>query len=130
GGRWLLAYLAAIFFLEQLVTAAFDWENNPRRALPLVFVFCVVYFALVQSGIAKRGWRIAFLCLAVISGYLALSDTILRNPVVPYLEMGEAVKDPAKTALGVTWERLDRGSLPRLMHDDKTVWRDMQRARS
>ena len=126
--RWLLVYLAAFFVLEQLGTAAFDWENNPRRALPLVFVFCCAYFAMVERRMEHRAWRIFLASAVVFSMFLAIADTVLQNPVIAYLEMGEAMKDPTKTALAVNWQRLENDSLPELTHDLRPQWFDTARA--
>ena len=128
--RFSLPLLLALFFvLEQLVTAAFDWEINPRRAIPLLFAFSCAYFVVVREKVHLRPWRLAFIAVMGLSALLTLSDALTRNPVVGYMITGEAMRDPTKQVTQVGESALERGHYPKLMRDEERRWWDMPPAR-
>jgi hypothetical protein len=131
GKRMLLVALLPLFFvLEQMVAAAWDWELNPRRAIPVVFAFAVAYCWAAGRAWAHRGWRVAFVALLAFSAVLAMADTIFRSPVLAYIHTGQAVKASPQDALKFEKLRLDRNSMPALMDNEKPViWRDLGTAR-
>lgn len=98
-GARLLILLAVLFLLEQIVTAAYDWENNPRRALPILFVFAWLYSRVVDRHLGNRKWEAAFLLLFALTAFLALADVVLRKPGAGFLHLGEAVRWEPKFAL-------------------------------
>jgi hypothetical protein len=121
--------LFAIFVLHQLATAAFDWENNPRRALPAVLAIAIVYCGIAGRLWGDRAWRIAFIAALVISCALAMADTLLHTPVVQYLTTGQAIQSNPKQTITIGYMRFDNGTMPTLMHDEPLVWRDLPPAR-
>jgi hypothetical protein len=126
--RQLPTALIAFFVLEQLATAAYDWENNPRRALPILFAVSCAYFGVVAAKAHLRGWRIAFTVVMLVSLFLTLSDTLGGNPVVGYLPTGEAMKHPTKQVLQVGQSHLDPIMYPTLKADQPPQWWDVPRA--
>ena len=121
------ALLVLYFVLEQIAVAAYDWESNPRRAIPVIFAFSIAYFVVVRAKVHLRPWRIAFITMLVLSAFLTMSDTLTGNPVIGYIPTGEAIRDPTKHIVTVGESRLD--SYPRLMRDEPLRWWDMGRAR-
>ncbi|HEX9986563.1 MAG TPA: hypothetical protein VGF69_25115 [Thermoanaerobaculia bacterium] len=97
--RWLLILLVAMFLVEQLTTAAFDWENNPRRALPVVVAFACAYCWSIDVTRGDRRWRIAFVALFLFAAGIAFTDVLLGNAGASVLYMGETIRGPAKIAL-------------------------------
>jgi hypothetical protein len=97
--RRLLLLLVAVFVVEQLATAAFDWENNPRRALPVVVAFACAYCWSIDVTRERKGWRIAFMTLFVFTAFIAFADVLLGNAGASVLYMGETIRGPAKIAL-------------------------------
>jgi hypothetical protein len=117
------ALLVLFFVLEQIVVAAYDWESNPRRALPILFAFSCAYFTVVRERLSARPWRIAFVAVLLLSAFLTMSDTITRNPVVGYMHTGEAMRDPTKDVLTVAQSRME--SYSRFVRDERPRWWDM-----
>jgi hypothetical protein len=125
----LVSLLLAIFALHQMVTAGWDWENNPRRALPAVFAIGVAYCWLAARLWPERRWRIAFVAALAISCALTMADTLLHTPVVQYLTTGQAMQMHPKDAITFGYMRFDNGTMPTLMHDEPLVWHDLPPAR-
>lgn len=99
GAHRIVLLLPLIFFLEQLATAAFDWENNPRRALPVLFAFGCAYCWVVGRYAGNRKWAAAFLALFALTAFLAFADVALNKPGAGFLYMGEAIRHEPKEAL-------------------------------
>jgi hypothetical protein len=98
GGTFL--FLLVVFFLvEQLISAAFDWENNPRRALPVFLAFACSYCWAIDAYGAKKWWRAAFLSLFVLTTFFAFSDVILDTPAGVSSYMGEFIRAEPKALL-------------------------------
>ena len=155
----LVALLLLAYALHQIVTAAFDWENNPRRALPVVLAIAIVYCWLADrfwsAGVlagwsggvsppparaetarsqpartpALPVWRVAFVAVLVISCALAMADTLLHTPAVQFLSTGQAIQHNPKEAITIGYMRFDNGTMPTLMADEAPVWHDLARAR-
>ena len=124
-----LASLLALFFLlEQLVAAAFDWENNPRRAVPVVLAVGFALCFIAQRAWPLRRWRVTLIALFAVSAFLSLADTLFRNPVFTYLGTAQAMSRPPKEALAYQNLRLHRDSMPTLMKDEDIKWRDVTNA--
>lgn len=100
GGR-LAILLVAVYFAEQLVTAAFDWENNPRRAYPVFLTFAFAYTWVVDRFYGQRAWRFAFAGLLVLTAALSFSDFLFGQRGIGYLYSGEAIRRAPKSALAV-----------------------------
>ena len=131
--RFLLPVLLPVFLLvEQMVAAGWDWELNPRRAIPVVLSFGFVYVYAVDRMWESRAWRVAFVALMLLSMVLATADTLFRNPAMMYLRTGQAIKFPPRDAIPVGYKKLgDRVSLPKYVpNEEQIVWRDMGRARA
>jgi len=126
---WIIALLPIAFVLEQLAVAAWDWELNPRRAIPVALAFGVSYCYAVNAMWRRRGWRIAFIALLVACGFLAMADTITQSPVLAYLHSGQGVRDAPQQAIAYQDQRLDtNATMPNLANDRPIVWRDLNRA--
>jgi hypothetical protein len=98
-GKKLLFLLVVLFFLEQLATAAFDWENNPRRALPVFLAFACAYCWAIDVNRMRRWWRVAVATLFVFTSLIAFADVIVRTPAAVSLYMGEAIREQPKWIL-------------------------------
>ena len=122
----LVALLLLVFALHQIATAAFDWENNPRRALPAVlaiaFIYCWLADRLWSAGVP---WRIAFVAVLAISCALAMADTFLNTPAVQFLSTGQAVQHNPKEPITIGDMRFNRDTMPTLMADEPPVWHDL-----
>lgn len=105
---WLLLLLVIFFGLEQLFTAAFDPENNPRRALPVVCAFAIAWCWI---ALQKR-WTWLFVALFALTAFLAFADTLLHSAAIPGLYMGEAIRAEPKWVLEFQANRVVIGSLP------------------
>jgi hypothetical protein len=99
--RHLLLLLVVFYVLEQLFTAAFDWENNPRRALPLFFAFACVYCWAAHRRAMQRGWTITFAVLFGFVSLIAFADVLVRTPSSPTLYMGDAIRNPPRYLLEI-----------------------------
>jgi hypothetical protein len=119
-----IALLPLFFLAEQLLAAAFDWELNPRRAIPAVLAFGVAYV-----WVANRGRRGVVIALFALSAFLAFSDTLFDKPGLAFLRTGQAVRHDIHDAMRAERLRLDTDSMPRLLQDEKITWRDTTRAR-
>lgn len=117
---WFPILVVLVFVAEQMGTGAFDWENNPRRALPVVFAFSVALTFAVAQIYASRAWRAAFVGLAALSFVLTFSDRIMKNPVVQMLEMGEDARAEPKWPMKMYAKRLTLEATPILPVDAPT----------
>jgi hypothetical protein len=129
--RWaLIAMLPLFFFLEQMAAAAWDWELNPRRAIPVVLAYAVAWCWALDRVWERRWWRTGALALFALSGVLALSDTLLREPVMAYLRMGQAMRIQPQEAINKENMRLLPYYMPKYLRNEKViVWRDLPTAR-
>ena len=126
----LIALLPLFLFLEQIAAAAWDWELNPRRAVPVMLAFAIAWAWSATRVWQQRGWRIGLIALAAMSMFLGLSDTLLKEPVTAYLRTGQAVRYSPHDAIRIENLRLDHDSMPKLMTNEMTVqWRDAGKAR-
>ena len=124
----LVSLLALFFLIEQLVAAAFDWENNPRRAVPVVLALGFALCWIAQRGWALRRWRVALMAVLACCALLSFADMIFRNPVFTYLGTAQAMSRPPKEALAYQNLRLTPASMPALMSDDAITWHDVTNA--
>jgi hypothetical protein len=120
--------LLLFYALHQMATAAFDWENNPRRALPVVLAIGYVYCWLADRLSPGRAWRVAFVAVLLISCALAMADTLLHTPAVQFLTTGQAIQHNPKEPITIGYMRFDNGTMPTLMADEPRVWHDLGRA--
>lgn len=127
-GNTLMLLLALMFVLEQMVAGLHVWENQPRRAIPLVLAVSYAYFHVVRERIGLQAWRIAFTAVAILSIFLTFADTLRRSPVVAYLGTDVAVNGPPKN-LVLYDSYMSTERFPKLMKDDNPRWWDMERAR-
>lgn len=127
---WIIALLPLAFVIEQMVTAAWDWELNPRRAIPVALAFAVSYVYVVNAMWPRRGWRIAFIALFAFCGFLAVADTLTGSPVLAYLHMGQGVREAPQQAIVYKDQRLNKKeTMPMLHADEALIRRDLGRAR-
>jgi hypothetical protein len=127
---WVLVALLPLFlFLEQMAAAAWDWELNPRRAIPVVLAFAIAWCWSVDQVWDRRWWRIGAIALFVMSGLLALSDTLVHDPVMAYMRTGQAMRIHPQEAAVKENLRLFPYSMPKLLHDTEIDWRDLGTAR-
>ncbi len=138
----LLLLLVIFFGLEQLFTAAFDPENSPRRALPVVCAFAFAWCWIVDRWERRRPggwsgavpaptgrrdaarpagetpafrsawWTVTFLTLFALTAFLAFADTLLHSAAIPGLYMGEAIRSEPKWALEFQANRVAIGDVP------------------
>lgn len=127
GNLKLIALLPCFFVLEQLAAAAFDWELNPRRAIPAVLAFAFAYLYTMDRNWER--WRAVFIALFVMTGFLAMSDTLFGKPAIAYLHTGQAIRHDVHDLVRAERMRLDTDSRPRLAHDEQITWRDVDRAK-
>ncbi len=121
--RFLLVALLPLFFLlEQMAAAAWDWELNPRRAIPAVLAFGVAYVLVIHQ--ARR--RALFIALFALSAFLAMADTLFDKPAMTFLHTGQAIRHDVHDVMRVEPHRIS--SMPRAMEDEPIVWRDTGRA--
>ena len=125
----LIALLVLAFVIHQMATAAFDWENNPRRALPFLLAFAFAYLWAANETWSARGWRITLIALLIIGAVLTMSDRVFKMPVLTYLSTQQAVQRNPKDSIETFRNlRLNKKSMPDWMRDEKTVWHDVSRA--
>lgn len=91
--------LLGFFILEQIASAAFDWENNPRRALPVVFAFGCCWCWLIWRNWSSRPWRLVTFSLLLMTALLAFADTLTSTAGATYLHTPDGIRTPAKDAL-------------------------------
>lgn len=129
-GRALLLSLVAFYLLEQLFTAAFDWENNPRRALPVFLAFAFAWCWTVDRHLGRKWWTAAFLALFALTSLIAFADMLLDTPGAASLYMGDAMRKDAKWPLKFQTGSIEvsdalepalRGSFPRARLSDATM---------
>ncbi len=121
--------LVVFFFCEQMVAASWDWELNPRRAIPVVLAFAIAWCFSLDRVWEQRWWRIGAIALFVMSALLALSDTIFKEPVMAFVRTGQAMKLQPHEALEKENMKLIPYSMPKLLSDRKLEWRDLPSAR-
>jgi hypothetical protein len=125
-----IALLPLFFLFEQIAAAAWDWELNPRRAIPVMLTFAALWAWSARDVWARRGWRIAFVALMLLSMFLAMSDTLLKEPVMAYLRTGQAMRYEPHDPIKIENMRLDHDSMPKLLTNEMTIrWRDVAKAR-
>lgn len=125
----LVALLPAFFLLEQMAAAGWDWELNPRRAIPVVLAFGVAWCWSVDQVWERRGWRAGVIALLALSAFLAMADTLVRDPAMAFLRTGQAMKLQPHEALEKENMILLPWYMPKLMCDENVVWRDLEGAR-
>ncbi|MCU1350735.1 MAG: hypothetical protein JWO56_3765 [Acidobacteria bacterium] len=109
--------LVAAYIGEQLVTAAFDWENNPRRAIPVIAACFYAYAYVADRTWNSRRWRLALAAVLVATLGLSFADTVFRSPVITYLSTGQAIRSAPKLVFSMAGRTLTPDSLPHLMAD-------------
>ncbi len=102
--------VGAVIALE-LFTGAFDIDNNPRRVLPLVFVF-----AWIVTWVVTRSWssvvsRLNFAGLAIVAFFHSFADTIFHKPTFAVEQTQQAIAGGPKFILGIDASDLSRASL-------------------
>lgn len=127
-GNTLMLLVALMFVLEQMVAGQYVWENQPRRAIPLVLAVSYAYFHVVREKIGLQAWRIAFTVIAILSLFLTFADTLRRTPLIAYLATDVAVNGPAKD-LVLYDTYMSPETYPKLVKDENPRWWDMARAR-
>jgi hypothetical protein len=99
--------LASVYAAEQLLIAA-AVLNNPRRAFPAVFAFCVaLVWAIAATWRSARG-RALFATLALVSGMLVFADTACNDPTPAMMATQEMLATPPKEPLLLKEVHLDQ----------------------
>src|SRR6185436_17304983 len=109
--NYLVVLLPVFFLLEQLAAAAFDWEQNPRRAIPVAFAFGVAYVWCVGRVWHLKRWRVGLVALFVLNAVLALGDTLFKNPVMAYIHTGQAIRGAPSEPMRIEKMRLNTESM-------------------
>ena len=119
--------LAGVFVAHQMFTAAFDWENNPRRALPFLLAFGLTYVWVVVRLWTARVWRALFALVLVVSFTAVMADRLFRVPVLTFLPLGQAMTRNPKYSMDPKMRdmRLNQTSMPQWTTDEKTIWRNL-----
>lgn len=109
--------IAIAFAAEQFVAGPFDWEQNPRRALPMVLVFSVAIARAVSSTWHSIGHRAVFGALAIVSVTLSFADTAFHDPFPALMETNQMIRAEPASPMKYANVRLDddkpRALLPR-----------------
>jgi hypothetical protein len=105
------------FFAMQLMTAAFLWENNPRRTIPLLFAFGYAATWAVWRAWDSRPARWAIGGLAVLTGIHSFADVLFGDPAIALAQVGQAIDHGPMYILPFDSMRLDAASLPRFPED-------------
>jgi len=121
----LLALLVVVYAVHQFGTAAFDWENNPRRALPVVLAAGIAYCWCAAELWPRRGWRIAFAAVLAVCIFLTMADALFDMPVMTFFSTGQAINFHPRYAMQLRWMTME--SMPALMHDQDMNWHDLGR---
>jgi hypothetical protein len=124
----LIALIVFVYGVEQAFTAAYEWENNPRRAIPVVFAFGVAYAVAVNRTMTKRTWRFTWLFLLGMTLVFSYADRLVLAPAITYLDSGEATRGLPKDAIVANNRILTRDEMPRLETDDDVRWAEPGRA--
>jgi hypothetical protein len=120
--RWLVASIVVVLGNAQMISAAYDWDNNPRRAIPAVFAFGIAYAAAIHRTMAKRAWRAVWLLLLGMTLVFAYADRVVLAPAIAYLDSGEAARGLPKDALAANVRALTPNEMPLLGTDDDVRW--------
>lgn len=126
---WIAVLLPCALVAEQIAAAPWDWELNPRRAIPVVLAFGVAWIFATDRVWTQRAWRIAVVALFVVSGWLAVMDTFNKTPALAFLHTGQAIREAPQEAMAKKELRLTPKSMPALMADERIDWHDLGRAR-
>lgn len=110
-----VGWIVVSYAVEQLFTAAFDWENNPRRAIPVVFAFGLAYAEAIRRTIAWKRWRSLWIALLAMTIVLAYSDRFFSSPAVAYLASGESMRTAPKATIDAVTRGAAVADLP--LHD-------------
>lgn len=98
---WQLGVIVfSVYLLEQIFTAGFDWENNPRRAIPIILVFTIFYTWIVNrvfySTLGSFKVKSFFVTLLICMIALLFADTFLHYGVYQMLEVGQVIRGSVK----------------------------------
>lgn len=115
----LIILLLVVYLLEQIFTAAFDFENNTRRAIPVILVFSYAFTYVVSKTINYKNIRYLLYIFTFSSFVLTFSGVLLKNPAVPLIQIGEAIRGNPKTILEYNKSRLNNLSLPKFPTNEK-----------
>ena len=123
----LVAMLVIVFAAHQFGTALFDWENNPRRALPVVLAAAFAYCWCAAELWPRRAWRIAFAAVFAVCALATFSDTLIARPMLAYDSTGQAVQFDPRFGMQMRKMQFTKESMPLLMKDEDVRWRDLER---
>ena len=103
----LVPMLVAAFVALELGTAAFDDDNNPRRAIPLLFVFAWILTWAVWRSWRTIASRLVFGALALLTFLHSFSDTLFHRPTFALEEIQQSISGGAKWILSINGTELD-----------------------
>jgi hypothetical protein len=118
----LIALIVIVFAVEQTFTAGFEWENNPRRAIPVVLAFGAAYAVAVDRTMHRRAWRVVWMLLLVMTLALTYADRLFSAPAITFFDSGEATRGLPKEALAANNRMLDKSDMPLLDEDRNVQW--------
>ena len=130
GRPWILIALLPVFLLlEQMAAAAWDWELNPRRAIPVVLAFGVAFCWSANQVWDHRRWRVGVVALIVLCAFLAMADVVVRDPAMAFLRMGQAMTSSPQEAINQENKTLLPYYMPKLQRDRDIEWRELDGAK-
>jgi len=124
----LVFLLVGVFLLEQMLTAAFDWENNTRRAIPLIFAFAFLFTYVIAKTIDRRKVKYIVAIILIISFALTFADVLAKDPSIQANQYGEFMRWEPKAIMKYYEKRLTKTSLPNLERDGKPEFFGVKKA--
>ena len=112
--------LLTVYVSEQLIVAMFDWENQTRRAIPLILVFAVAFVFVVWKTMDRRWVRYVLVALLIMCIFFNFADILFKDPGIQATQSAEFIKwgpkDSTRIAV-INDRRLTKESLPILEKD-------------
>ncbi|MBK5093845.1 MAG: hypothetical protein JJE48_10075, partial [Actinobacteria bacterium] len=125
----LVFLIFAVYLVEMIVTSVFDWENNSRRAIPVIFVFAFLFTYVIAKTIDYKKVKYVIVILLVISFALTFADVFVKDPSIQANQYGEVMRRGPKEVMKWYQLRLNRKSIPNLPRDRKLQFYKVQKAR-
>jgi hypothetical protein len=125
----LVFLLLGVFLAEQVFTAVFDWENNTRRAIPVIFVFAFAFTYVVAKTIDYKKVKYVIVILLIVSFALTFADVFIKDPSFQANQYGESIRGGPKEVMKWYQVRLDRKSMSDLPRDKKLQFFKVQKVR-
>jgi hypothetical protein len=88
--------MLGLFVAEQMGTALFDWENNTRRAIPVLFIFAASFTYVLHRTWQNRQIKITIAALFFLSAAMTFADYIVKDPSIAATQYGESIRSYPK----------------------------------